>query len=100
MRFLLKATMPVERGNDPRLVQKIQDVLADIKPDAAYFCAEHGQRTAYLFVNLEGAHKIPAVAEPLFHAFKADIELIPVMTPEDLQRAAPDMTATIKKYGG
>lgn len=100
MRFLLKANMPVEYGNDPRLAQKVQQVLADIKPEAAYFCAEKGQRTAYLFVNLEGAHKIPTVAEPLFHAFRANIDLIPVMTPEDLQRAAPDITAAVEKYGG
>jgi hypothetical protein len=49
MRILLKASIPVETGNatikDGSLPQKLQSILADLKPEAAYFVAEKGQRT-------------------------------------------------------
>ena len=52
MRFLVKATIPVEAGNalvrDPSFGKVMQDILSDLKPEAVYYCAEHGQRTTIL----------------------------------------------------
>jgi hypothetical protein len=103
MRFLLKASFPVETGNatikDGSLPQKIQSIMADLKPEAAYFVAnEKGQRTAYVVLDLADPSKIPGAAEPFFLAFNASVELYPAMTAEDLMKAGPDIEAAVKKY--
>ena len=103
MRILLKASFPVEASNatikDGSLPHKIQSILADLKPEAAYFLAnEKGHRTAYIVLDLADPSKIPGAAEPFFLAFNASVELFPVMTAEDLMKAGPDIEAAVKKY--
>lgn len=103
MRVLLKASMDVETANDAvrekRLGQLIESILDDIKPEAVYFTAEYGMRTAYVFVDLQDASQIPKITEPWMLAFDANIELLPVMVPEDLVKAAPDFQRIMEKYG-
>ena len=103
MRFLLKASFPVEAGNakikDGSLGETIQSILADLKPEAAYFTDNDGQRTALVFFDIEENSQIPGVVEPWFLAFNASIEIHPVMVPEDLAKAGPDFERTVKKYG-
>ena len=45
------------------------------------------------------ATQIPAFAEPWFLAFNAQIELHPVMTPEDLAKAAPGIERAVGRFG-
>lgn len=103
MRILMKVRLPVEKANalavKGALGRTIQGILEELKPEAAYFGEEEGKRTGFLVVNLEGAHKIPSVCEPWFVAFNASISLIPVMTPEDLAKASPDIERLAKKHG-
>ena len=103
MRYLVKFSFPVDVGNaqvdDPEFGNKMQEMLKDVQAEAAYFTAVEGQRGGYIVTNLEGAHEIPKVAEPLFQWLKADIEFIPVMLPEDLAKAGPDIGAAAKKWG-
>jgi len=42
---------------------------------------------------------MPALAEPLFLWMNAEIDLIPVMTPEDLAKGSPAIEAAVKKWG-
>ncbi|MEJ2032467.1 MAG: hypothetical protein P8Y63_05420 [Deltaproteobacteria bacterium] len=102
MRFLLKVNMPVEAGNVAakagKLGETIQAILADLKPEAAYFTDEKGQRTGFLFLEMQDASQIPAIAEPWFLAFNASIELHPVMVPEDLMKAGPAIEKAVKKF--
>lgn len=104
MRFLLKAEWPVEAGNaaikDGSLSDTIQSILDDVKPEAVYFLASNGKRTAMLFVEMQDASQIPALAEPWFLAFQASIEIVPVMIPEDLKKAGPAFAKAVNKYGG
>ena len=103
MRFLLKAEWPVEAGNaaikDGSLSKTIESILDDLKPEAAYFLASNGKRTALLIVDMEDASQIPALAEPWFLAFKASLEVVPVMVPDDLEKAGPAIKKAVKKYG-
>ena len=103
MRFLMKVVIPVEAGNemvrDPDMSRKMQELLSDLEVEAAYFGAEPGQRSFHLIVNIESADQIPAVTEPFYLAFKADVDLIPIMTLEDIQKSAPAIAALAKKYG-
>jgi hypothetical protein len=103
MRFLVKVNIPVEAGNRAakagKLGTTIQSILADLKPEAAYFTDDNGQRTAYLFLDMQDAAQIPAIAEPWFLAFNAGIAFHPVMLPEDLARAGSAIEAAVKKHG-
>ena len=102
MRFLVKANIPVEAGNRAakagKLSTTIQSILADLKPEAAYFTDENGQRTAFLFLEMQDASQIPAIAEPWFLAFNASIEIHPVMMPDDLAKASSAIEAAVNKY--
>jgi len=98
----VKATFPVEAGNalvrDPNWGQRIQGLIGEIQPEAVYFAASNGQRGVYAIVNLEGAHEIPRIAEPLWLALNADVEFIPVMTQDDFAQAAQFIDQAGKKY--
>ena len=103
MRFLLKAEWPVEAGNaaikDGSLSKTLGSILDDVKPEAAYFLTSNGKRTALLIVDMKDASQIPALAEPWFLAFKASLEIVPVMVPDDLKKAGPAIEQVVKKYG-
>ena len=102
MRFLLKVNIPAEAGNAAsragKLGQTIQSILAELKPEAAYFTDEKGQRTAFIFLDMQEASQIPAIAEPWFLAFNAHIEIHPVMVPDDLMKARPAIEQAVSKY--
>ena len=102
MRFLVKATIPVEAGNalvqDANFSQRMERILGDIRPEAVYFAVEGGQRTIYLIVRSLEAPQIPSVAEPLWLSLKADVEFIPVMDQADMAKATPSITQAAKKY--
>jgi hypothetical protein len=84
---------------DGSLSRTIESILADQKPEAAYFLASNGKRTALLVVDMKDASQIPALAEPWFLAFKASLEVVPVMVPDDLKKAGPAIEQAVKKYG-
>jgi hypothetical protein len=102
MRFMVKVNIPVEPGNTAakagKLGATIQSILADMKPEAVYFTDNNGQRTALLFLDMQDASQIPAIAEPWFLAFNASIEIHPVMVPDDLARAGSAIEKAVKKY--
>lgn len=93
----------MDRGNavikDGSLGPTLQSILEELKPEAAYFSTVDGCRGGYLVVNMDDASQIPAVAEPLFLAFGATIEIDPVMTSEDLANAIPAIEQAAQKYG-
>lgn len=103
MRFILRFNIPVATGNtilaDPAFADKMYALLHDIKAQASYFTSRNGQRGGYIVLDMDDASHIPAIAEPFFLWLKADLELIPVMTPEDLVKAGPSIEAAIKKWG-
>ena len=103
MRFLLKVNIPVEAGNTAakagKLGATIQSILSDLKPEAAYFMDDRGQRTGLIVLEMQDASQIPAIVEPWFLAFNASIEIHPVMIPADLAKAGPAIEQAVKKYG-
>jgi len=100
MRFLLKVSIPVEAGNAAAKngFQAIQNILAEQKPEAAYFIAENGVRTGLLIVNMDDVSQIPSIAEPWFLALNAAVDLVPAMVPEDLGKAGPAIAEAVKKH--
>jgi len=84
MRFLVKVNIPVEAGNAAakagKLGETIRTILAEMKPEAAYFTDDSGQRTGFIVLDMQDASQIPALAEPWFLAFNAGIEIHPGAT--------------------
>ena len=104
MRMLLRVSIPVEAGNNAAkkgtLASSVEQILADLKPEAAYFFADdNGQRSGSIVFDMKDTSEIPAVAEPWFQAFNATISLRPVMNPQDLAKAGPSIDAGAKRYG-
>jgi hypothetical protein len=102
MRMLLKATIPVEAGNaavvNGTLGPTIQKILAELKPEAAYFTEDAGERTGWVFFDMKNSSDLPAVAEPWFLAFNAKVTIRPAMTPQDLADGMPGMQHAAKTY--
>lgn len=103
MRFFMKVSFPVEAANKAAkkgsLSKIIKSILAEQKPEAAYFVASDGQRTGLLFLDMEDASQIPALAEPWFLALNASVEIQPAMIPDDLEKATKHIEKAVKKYG-
>ena len=104
MRMLMRVSIPVEAGNAAikagTLGGTIERILADLKPEAAYFFADDaGNRSGSIVFDLKDSSQIPAVAEPWFLAFNAKISLRPVMSPQDLAVAAPGIAKAVQQHG-
>jgi hypothetical protein len=102
--MLLRVSIPVEAGNAAAkagtLGSTIERILADLKPEAAYFFADDsGQRSGSIVFDMQDASQIPAVAEPWFLAFDAKIFLRPIMTPQDLAKAGASIGKAVEQYG-
>ena len=69
---------------------KLNRILEAIKPEAVYFTEHCGRRGAVMVVNMPDASSIPALAEPWFMTFEADVEFRIAMTPDDLKKAGLD----------
>jgi len=104
MRMLLRVSIPVETGNAAAkagtLGSTIEQILADLKPEAAYFLADdNGQRSGSIVFDMKDSSQIPAIAEPWFLAFNAKVSLRPIMNPQDLAKAQPSIGKAAKPYG-
>lgn len=56
-----------------------------------------GCRGGYVVVNMDDASQIPALAEPLLLGLGSAIQVHPVMSPEDLEKATPAIEQAAKK---
>ncbi len=104
MRMLLKANLPNDSANElarkGKLGSTIQAIVGEMKPEAAYFTEDEGQRTAYVFFDMKDSSELPGIAEPWFLGLNARITVRPAMSPEDLGKAAAGIEAAVKKFGG
>lgn len=103
MKYIMKVSMPGETANlrikDPQFAAKMKEALTEVKAEAAYFGTICGDRGGYIIVNIDNASEMPAKAEPFFLWLNANIDFIPVMTPEDLGKAGPAIEAAVRKWG-
>ncbi len=104
MRMLLRVSIPVESGNAAAkagtLGSTIEKILADLKPEAAYFIADDdGNRSGSMVFDMQDQSQIPSVAEPWFLAFNAKVSIRPVMTPQDLAKAGPSIANAARQFG-
>jgi hypothetical protein len=104
MRTLLRVSIPVETGNAAAkagtLGSTVEKILADLKPEAAYFFTDdNGNRSGSIVFDMKDSSQMPAVSEPWFLAFNAKVSFRPVMNPQDLAAAGPSITKAGQQYG-
>lgn len=91
MRMMLIVRFPHEPFNaavrDGSAESRTKAILEDIKPEAVYFTEMDGRRTAVMIVDVERPSMVPALAEPWFLDFNADVEFHVVMGPEELEES-------------
>ncbi len=101
MRVLMNVKLPHAQFNaavkDGTAGSKLNRILEATKPEAVYFTEFDGGRGAVLVVDLADPSKIPALAEPWFLTFSAEVEFRVVMLPEELKKAGLDEMG--KKWG-
>lgn len=101
MRMIVNVSFPTKRFNkmvlDGSAGRALGGILEEMRPEAVYFTEQDGLRTAILVVDLPEASRIPALAEPWFLLFKANVKLRIAMTPADLQAAGLEEIG--RKYG-
>ena len=83
----------------PNSERRCKALLREIKAEAAYFTTVNGQRGGYIVVNMDDASQIPAIIEPIFLWFKGNVEIFPVMLPQDLAKAGPAIATAVQKWG-
>jgi hypothetical protein len=90
MRVIARISMPVESGNqaikDGTLGAVMQRAAERWRPEAMYFTAFDGMRTAFVVFDLPDASAIPPFAEPFFRELNASVDLAPAMNSDDLQK--------------
>jgi hypothetical protein len=68
MRMIMTVSIPVEAGNaavlNGTLGSTIQQILEDLKPEAAYFADEDGKRTGFIIFDMKESSQLIAIAEP------------------------------------
>ncbi len=97
MRMMLRWTVPVEKGNETirngSLATTLQTLLEELKPEAAYFWPENGERAGMMVFDMADTTQIPQIAEPLFMNLDAAVEFVPVMDADDLKTALEKVAA-------
>jgi hypothetical protein len=103
MRVMLKFRFPVEAGNEFIRSGKVPKVLAalmeQLKPEAAYFFPEGGERAGLLVFDMQQSSQVAQVVEALSFGLHAHVELVPVMSGEDLQQGLAGMETILATYG-
>ncbi len=95
MRMMMKAQLDAVAASraiqEGRMAPVMQSVMERLKPEAAYFGPDGGQRTAFVIFQMDDPSQLPAISEPLFAEFNARIEFFPVMDRADLERGLSEL---------
>jgi len=102
MRVMIKFSMPVDSSNglvsSGKVGQKFQSIMEDLKPEAAYFFPENGQRSGLMVVNMTDSSDVAKMLEPFWIGLNADVKLTPVMNGDDLKKGLGNIEGIIKRY--
>ncbi|MFG3346086.1 DUF3303 family protein [Streptomyces sp. NPDC048018] len=88
--MMLRIQMETAASNEAiqqgTLEKTVEDAMAELRPEAAYFTVGDGCRTAYVFFDMDDASLMPKISEPFFMRLHAKIDYTPVMDREDLRK--------------
>jgi hypothetical protein len=83
MQDVAAANRAIQEGILPRLVQDLSKI---VQPEATYFFAESGCRTALFVFDMKDSTLIPSLAEPFFMHLNAHVECTPIMNLDEMIR--------------
>jgi hypothetical protein len=102
MRIMVKFSFPTETGNDAlqdgTVAKVFEGIMKDLKPEAAYFYTVDGERGGHFVVNMTEGADIIAAAERLFLGLDAAVEMVPVMSAEDMQKGMSTIAEIAEAY--
>ncbi len=102
MRVMVKFTIPTEGGNEAlkggRIGKLLPQLMEDLKPEAAYFYPHDGLRAGHFIINMSDSSQIVEVSERIWFALRGSVELVPVMSAEDIQKGLPSVPGIVAKY--
>ncbi len=100
MKLMFKIKFPVETFNAHARAgvvgRKIGAIIEATKPESIYFTGNGSGRGAIAVYDVKDGSQAPALAEPWFLTFNAQIEYDLAITPEELGKAGLD--EVIKKW--
>lgn len=103
MRVMVKFRFSAEVGNEiirsGKIDKMMQGIMEDLKPEAAYFYPEEGDRAGLMVFDMTDSSQVAQTLERFWFGLKAKVELTPVMNGEDLQKGLSDIPAIVAKYG-
>ena len=80
MRVMIKFAFPVEAGNaairDGKVEKVFQGIVEELKPEAAYFFPEGGERAGLFVVDMKESSQVAEIAERFFFGLNARIEMV------------------------
>lgn len=87
--------IPTTTGNkvvkDSNFLKNLEDYIQKFNCEASYFTEVNGNRTMVFVLDLPSPDMIPAIAEPLFQQFDANVEIHPAMNLDDLKNLLMDI---------
>jgi hypothetical protein len=102
MRFLIKFEMQGPKANavvkERSFGEKMQQYLKEVNAENLYFVPVNGNRGGLIIVNISDQSEIVKFAEPLYSWFDAKLEIVPVMTLEDIQKGSRYIQDAADKY--
>ncbi|MFD9407804.1 DUF3303 family protein [Streptomyces sp. NPDC059989] len=91
MRVMLRAHFDTAATNEGiktgSLPAAVKNLMDKVKPEAAYFGLHEGVRSCWIVFDLQDSAMMPSLTWELFQDFNAEIEVGPVMRPEELAKA-------------
>jgi len=95
--MMIKFALPVEASNAAIRTGKLQKIFQqlaeDLKPEAGYCFLSGGERSGFFVVDIRESSQVAEIAERLFFGVNAKIELVPVMTADDLRKGLSGVQA-------
>jgi len=102
MRIMITFSFPTKTGNDSvgsgKVQKMFENLMADLKPEAAYFYPEGGDRGGVLFVNANDSSDVVRLAEPFWFGLNATVKMTPVMSADDLMKGMADISKIASRY--
>ena len=92
--MLFKISFPVERFNElarqGNVGQKLGAILQATKPEAIYFTGNQTGRGAIAVYEIADGAQVPAIGEPWFLTFDAQIEYSVAISGQEMEKANLD----------
>ncbi|MER7670227.1 hypothetical protein ABTY61_17390 [Kitasatospora sp. NPDC096128] len=89
MRVLLDIEIDTPTTNrqiaDGTVGEKFERIMADLKPEAAYFFNRNGRRAQIVVIDVPDEAALPSICEPFWLEFNATVQTHICMNAEDLR---------------